>query len=216
MFVQGLPCHAVLFDMDGVLVDSLPQIVAHLRSWAHTHGLDPDAVVALSHGRTDHDVVRLAAPHLDTRAEVALLQDEEVRAARDIPAKPGARELVAALDRAGIPWAVVTSGCTRVARARLGANGFGVPEVLITSDDITVGKPDPQGYLAAAQRLGHAPERCLVVEDAPAGVAAGRAAGATVLGVTGTVTPAELPADALVDTLTTVRVKPGYGLEVHA
>lgn len=216
MPVRGLPCDAVLFDMDGVLVDSLPHIVTHLRAWAASHGLDPDAVIALSHGRTDMDLVRLVAPHLDSVSEVAAMQEQEVLSARGIPAKPGALELIASLNESGMPWAVVTSGCTRVAHARLGTSGFPTPPVLITSDDITAGKPDPQGYLAAAKQLGCGPDQCLVVEDAPAGVAAARAAGAFVLGVTGTVQPSELSADILVDTLTAVTVRAGYGVEVHS
>jgi mannitol-1-/sugar-/sorbitol-6-phosphatase len=88
--------------------------------------------------------------------------------------------------------------------------------VLITSDDVTAGKPDPQGYLSAAKQLGYEPDQCVVVEDAPAGVAAARAAGAFVLGVTGTVQPSELPADLLVDTLTSVAVRAGYGVEVYS
>lgn len=211
----GLPCDAVLFDMDGVLVDSLGQIIAQLRAWSESHGLNADEVVRISHGRTDVDVVRLAAPHLDVAKEVAAIQEQEVMAARDIRPKPGALEFVASLSEADIPWAVVTSGCTRVARARLEAGGFPVPSVLITSDDVTAGKPDPQGYLLAAQRIERRPDRCLVVEDAPAGVSAGRAAGARVLGVIGTVSPAELSADAHVGTLAALSVRKGYGVEIQ-
>jgi HAD superfamily hydrolase (TIGR01509 family) len=103
----------------------------------------------------------------------------------DVVAAPGADALLAALERLALPWAVVTSADIRLARARLGAAGIPDPPLLVTLDDVRVGKPDPEGYLLAARRLGVDPARCLVVEDAEPGVAAGRAAGAVVAGLRG-------------------------------
>ena len=102
----------------------------------------------------------------------------------DITAAPGAPELLAELDRLGLPWAVVTSADPPLARTRLAAAGIR-PALLVTIDDVRAGKPDPEGYLLAARKLGADPRRCLVVEDAEAGVAAGRAAGAVVAGLRG-------------------------------
>lgn len=172
-----LSCDALLFDMDGVLVDSLPTIERHLRDWSLEHGLDPAKVHELSGGRTTRELVQLVAPALDASAEEARLRVREVEDTAGISASPGARSLLA---DAG-PWAVVTSGRRAVAEARLHAAGLPVPDVLVTADDVTAGKPDPQGYLQAARRLGAAPGRCVVLEDAAAGLAAGAAAGMTTI-----------------------------------
>lgn len=179
--VACFACDAVLFDMDGVLVDSMPQIEALLREWAVVHGLEPDFVVRLSHGRRDVDVVRLSAPHLDPDKEVTRIQEREVAEATSIRACPGASRLLSSVPASR--WAVVTSGPREVAQARFRAAELPLPTVLVTSDDVAIGKPDPEGYLRAARRLARSPTRCLVVEDAPAGVAAARSAGMRVVGV---------------------------------
>ncbi|MGR4880548.1 HAD-IA family hydrolase [Streptomyces sp. LARHCF249] len=172
-----LSCDALLFDMDGVLVDSLPTIERHLRDWSLEHGLDPAKVLALSGGRTTLELIELVAPGLDASAEEARLLVREVEDTAGISASPGASSILA---DAG-PWAVVTSGRRAVARARLTAAGLPIPDVLVTADDVTTGKPDPQGYLQAARRLGVAAGRCVVLEDAAAGLDAGAAAGMTTI-----------------------------------
>jgi beta-phosphoglucomutase-like phosphatase (HAD superfamily) len=178
---------AVLLDMDGTLVDSDAAVERAWTGWAAEHGVDPDAVLAIAHGSPSEMTVRRMLPDLDDRAvarAVARLDSSEDDVS-DVVAAPGADALLAALERLALPWAVVTSADIRLARARLGAAGIPDPPLLVTLDDVRVGKPDPEGYLLAARRLGVDPARCLVVEDAEPGVAAGRAAGAVVAGLRG-------------------------------
>ena len=172
---------AVLSDMDGVLVDSWPAIEETWRRFAHRHRLDPEVVLAASHGRPTIDVIRIAAPHLDAEAEAAAIEREQVDDLHGLEALPGARELVDSMPVGR--FAVVTSASRPLAEARLRAAGLPVPDVLVTADDIENGKPDPAAYLRAAELLGVAPAHSVVLEDAPAGVEAGVAAGMTVIGV---------------------------------
>lgn len=198
-----LACRAILFDMDGVLVDSLDLIERHLRRWATGHGLDPDHVFASSHGRTNADLVRLVAPHLDAVTEAGNLVDQDIRDVAGLAPCPGAPAL---LDRLHAQdWAVVTSAYRPVAHARLAQARLPSPAVLVTAEDVTAGKPAPDPYLAAAERLGVPPRDCVVVEDAPSGVAAARAARARVIAVAGT-TDGDLGADYTVDHLGEIRV----------
>jgi HAD superfamily hydrolase (TIGR01509 family) len=179
---------AVLLDMDGTLVDSDAAVERAWTGWAAEHGVDPDAVLAIAHGSPPEPTVRRILPDLDERAvaRAAVRQmDLQYDDLSDVVAAPGADALLAALDRLALPWAVVTSADVRLARARLCAAGIPEPPLLVTVEDVRVGKPDPEGYLVAAARLGVDPSRCLVVEDAGPGVAAGRAAGMTVAGLRG-------------------------------
>jgi sugar-phosphatase len=172
---------AVLSDLDGVLVDSGASIERTWRAFAEQHGLDPAIVLAESHGRRSIDLIRLVAPHLDAFAEAAEIERQEIENVDGLQPLPGARDLVAAVpaDR----FAVVTSGSCALAVARLRAAGLPVPKVLVTAEHVENGKPHPAGYLRAAALLGVDPADCLVLEDAPAGVAAGLAAGMTVIAV---------------------------------
>jgi sugar-phosphatase len=174
-------CAAVLLDLDGTLVDSRRCVERKWRAWSRQHGLDVEQVLAVSPGLRSEDTIRLVAPHLDAEAEAAELRRAEERCTDGLAPVPGARELVAALpvDR----WAIVTSAWRRLARVRLAWAGLPAPPVMVTADDVARGKPDPQGYLAAAAALGVAPEACIVVEDAPSGAAAARAAGMWVVGL---------------------------------
>jgi HAD superfamily hydrolase (TIGR01509 family) len=176
---------AVLSDLDGVLVDSGAQIERTWRTFAARHRLDPERVIAEGQGRRSTDLIRLVAPHLDAEAEAATIEREEIELADDgLRALPGARELVE-----WVPanrFAIVTSGPRSVAVARLRAAGIPVPDVLVTAEQVSEGKPDPTGYLRAAALLGVDPAHCVVLEDAPAGVEAGLAAGMTVVGVQAT------------------------------
>lgn len=176
-------CVAVLFDLDGVLVDSEPVIHRMWRGWAVRRGLAPDEVIALTPGRPAAETIRLVAPELDAEAEALALEPEQVAGLAELRSIPGARSLVTGL-RAG-RWAVVTSGSRFVATTRLGAVGIPEPDVLITADDVARGKPDPEGYLTAAGLLGVAAGECVVVEDARSGVLAARAAGMRVVGIDG-------------------------------
>jgi sugar-phosphatase len=175
---------AVLFDMDGTLVDSDAAVERAWRTWAAEYGVEPDAALAVAHGAPAERTVRLMLPELDEAgvAEAAARQLElQYDDLSDVVPTRGAAELLVSLR---LPWAVVTSADVRLAKARLGAAGIEVP-VLVTVEDIRAGKPDPEGYLRAAELLGVAPRHCLVVEDAEVGVAAGRAAGAVVAALKG-------------------------------
>ncbi|GIE98777.1 HAD-IA family hydrolase [Paractinoplanes rishiriensis] len=184
---------ALLLDMDGTLVDSDAAVERAWHTWAAEHGVDPAAALAIAHGAPAADTVRRLLPGLDEPAgTTAALRQLELQYddLADVTATPGATDLIAALTRLGLPWAVVTSADTRLAKARLAAAGID-PPVLVTTDDITAGKPSPEGYLRAAELLGTPPARCLVVEDAEVGIRAGHAAGAATAGLKGVA--ADLP-----------------------
>lgn len=190
---------AVLFDVDGVLIDSGASHARVWDAWARLRGLDPQYVRQVTQGRRRSDTLRIVAPALDAGVEGRVLDrlmaDEEA----GMRPFPDAARVLRALT---VPWAVVTSSRREATRARMERLGLAVPGVRICAEDVRHGKPAPDGYLAAAARLGADPRRCLVVEDAPAGVRAGRAAGCTVHAVT-TTHPAELlgEADACFPTL---------------
>jgi sugar-phosphatase len=190
---------ALLVDLDGTLVDSNAPVRRAWAAFADRHGLDVADVLAYAHGRPSRETVaRLARPGSDPAAEAALVEDQEVHDTDGVIALPGA----AALLRADLPLAIVTSCSTALATARLRAAELPVPDVLVSSDGLERGKPDPAPFLIGADRLGIAPDRCLVLEDAPAGIAAGRAAGAIVIALRTTHADAELQeADAIVDDL---------------
>jgi mannitol-1-/sugar-/sorbitol-6-phosphatase len=177
-------CEALLFDMDGTLVDSRSCVEGIWRAWAARHGLDADALMDVAHGRQNHETIRMVAPHLDPAAEIAFLEPAEEACRDGIVAVPGARGVVDLLPPER--WAVVTSAWRRLAEIRLEAAGLPIPAVMVTADDVSRSKPHPEGYLAAAARLGVAPADCVVLEDSPAGVEAGRAAGMRVIGITTT------------------------------
>lgn len=173
---------AVVFDCDGVLIDSDAGVIAAWTAWAMARGLDPAAVVAVCHGQPARATVRAFVPEADVRD--ALAQDDrlELELAGGARALPGARELLAALP--GGRWGLCTSGNRGLASARLAASGLRPPAVFVTADDVTRGKPHPEGYALALSRLGAVPSRSVVIEDAPNGIAAARAAGVgTVIGV---------------------------------
>ena len=178
-----------LFDIDGTLVDSSAVVERAWRQVAREFGVDGDAIVAGCHGRRSVDTVEEFFPPQDRAAAQERIDALEL-ADRDVVACRGAADLLAGLD--GQPWAAVTSGPRRLMTARLAAAGLPVPPVLVTAEDVQRGKPAPDGYLLAARELGVSPAGCVVVEDSPAGVAAGQASGALVVAVTTT-----HPADAL-------------------
>lgn len=203
-------CAAVLFDMDGTIVDSRTCVERKWRSWSERHGLDSAEVLRVSHGRQLADTVKQMAPQLDLAREVEELMLWEENDTTGLRAVPGAPSLLAALpDEA---WAVVTSAWRRLAEIRMRHVRLPVPAVLITADDGGPGKPAPDGYLSAAARLGCPAERCVVVEDSPVGIRAGRAAGMRVIGVATTFAAPRLEADWVVDDLTAVGVGSLRGL----
>ena len=178
---------AVLLDMDGTLVDSDAAVERSWRAWAAEYPVDPGRGPLVAHGLPALGNVRRLRPDLSEDEVVAAAQRQlelEYVDVADVTAAPGAHQLLADLDRLGLPWAVVTSADVPLAQIRLAAAQI-APALLVTIDDVRHGKPDPEGYLLAARKLGADPRRCLVVEDAEAGVAAGRAAGAVVAGLRG-------------------------------
>ncbi|MET9915016.1 HAD-IA family hydrolase [Streptomyces sp. NPDC006476] len=200
-----MECGAILLDMDGVLVDSLDIIERHLRDWARLRGLDPQHVVALSPGRTNAELVAEIAPHLDATAEARLLTEREIVDTDGITACPGAAPLVQRLT--GQAWAVVTSGHRPVAMSRLTTAGLPIPSVLITADDVIIGKPDPEGYLTAARRLGIPPSDCVVIEDAAAGLRAAHAAGMRAIAIEDGKGGPQAPYDHALESLTLLDVR---------
>jgi sugar-phosphatase len=177
-------CQALLFDLDGVLVDSRSVVERTWRRWAERHQIDPIPLLKVAHGRRARDTLRLVVPSLATDEEVAWLDATELADREGLGVVPGAKELVTALPRDR--WAIVTSCGRDLARLRLESAGVPIPDTLIVAEEVKPGKPAPDGYLLGASRLGVNPEECIVFEDAPAGVTAGKAAGARVVGLTTT------------------------------
>jgi mannitol-1-/sugar-/sorbitol-6-phosphatase len=185
-----LECNAVLFDLDGVLVDSVLCVEGHWQGWAAKHHLDRDAIMRLAHGRPTVDTIRLVAPHLPAEEKAARLNAGEAFDTEGVVAIDGAAQLVTALPPGA--WAIATSGTRNTAITRLRHTGVPVRSVLVTADDVKHGEPDPEAYLLAAAGLGVPPARCVVVEDAPTGIHAAHAAGMRVISVATTHSPAEL------------------------
>jgi len=195
---------ALLVDMDGTLVDSDAAVERAWTTWAADYAVDRAALLAVAHGTPAARTVRQVRPDLDAAGvaraaahQLALQYDD----LSDVRPAPGALDLVATLTARGLPWAVVTSADTRLAHARLAACAI-APPLVVTADDVAEGKPDPACYLLAAARLGVDPRTCLVVEDSAPGVAAGRAAGATVAALGAVQADVQIPdLHALVDLL---------------
>lgn len=180
-------CSALLFDLDGVLIDSTPAVERVWRRWAIEHGFDPEVVVPMAHGRPSRSTVRdlLPGSDLDIDRENREVERREIEDIEGVVLLTGARQLLDALSAGR--WTIATS-CTRpLAEARLRAAGLPIPKDMITSSDVKIGKPDPEPYVKAAAKLGFAASDCIVVEDVPAGVRAGKAAGARVIAFLSTV-----------------------------
>ncbi len=216
--VLSFPCRAILFDLDGVLVDSAECVERTWRNWANNHRLNPEQVIAFAHGRRTIETVRLVAPGLNAEAEVAELEAGEAMKTDGIYEIESARDLIERLPAGR--WAVVTSGIRAVAEFRLRHTRLQVPSVMICADEIVRGKPDPEGYLVAAERLNEAPADCIVIEDAPLGIAAARAAGMRVIAIASTYPREQLTrADVVVERLSdlnVVRDEPGIRIEIAA
>ncbi|HXX26820.1 MAG TPA: HAD family hydrolase [Terriglobales bacterium] len=187
-----ITCSAVLFDLDGVLIDSTPAIARVWTWWALKHGFNPDEVVERAHGRPSLSTIREYLPDADLELENREVERREIADLEGVVGLPGARALLDSLPAAR--WTIVTSGTRALAKVRMRAAALPTPQHLVSADDITRGKPDPEPYLRAARLLGFPPENCVVVEDAPAGVLAGRAAGAPVIAVRTTCADRDLAA----------------------
>ena len=195
---------AIVFDLDGVLVDTMPAIRAAWAEWATSRGVSPDVVLSDIH-LTALELIRKFAPTVDPVAEALNIASRQATLHTSVVAFDGAAGLIA-----GLPvgrWAIVTSARREPALRHLALAGLQVPQVLISAEDTPRGKPDPAGYRLAAQRLEVPANACLAVEDSPAGIRAARGAGMTALGVTNTHAASELrEADAVIASLAGIDV----------
>lgn len=188
-----MECKGFLFDLDGTLVDSLPVVERAWSNWAKGRGLDVQEVLDFIHGKQAITSLRHFMPgasEAEIQREHALLEQVEAQDTDGVHALPGAAALLARLNTLDIPWAIVTSGSVPVATSRLAASGLPRPAVFITAEQVQRGKPEPDPYLLGAERLGLAPQACVVVEDAAAGILSGLAAGCQVIAVNA---PADAP-----------------------
>jgi mannitol-1-/sugar-/sorbitol-6-phosphatase len=183
-------CDAIIFDLDGVLVDSFTAIQNHWKSWGDLRGLSLEQIMRVAHGLRTVDTIRRVAPHLDAEKEAAAFEAMEVSDATGLVAYRGAASLLETIPKAS--WAIVTSGSKSLASARLRHTDLPMPQIMITSDDVRNGKPDPEAYLLAASRMMLPAGRCVVVEDSPPGLKAARAAGMTAIAVATTHSAAAL------------------------
>lgn len=202
--MRSFECQAILFDLDGVLVDSTPAVVNTWNKWAERRGMDSDHILEVAHGRRTVETIRLVAPELDAEAEAQELERMEVEDLEGVYKIAGARELLSSIP--DNRWAVVTSGTRSLATRRMKHAGLPLPSILVSAEDVTNGKPDPEAYLKGANLTGFSPEQCLVVEDAPSGISAGRSAGTTVVAVATTHRKEDLAeADTVVKSLSELR-----------
>ena len=208
--MKTFDCAAILFDLDGVLVDSTGSVTRQWRRWAEEHNLDPQKVLEIAHGVRTIEIVRTLAPHLDAEAEVKRIEKREADDQEGVAVMPGAAELLKAIPEGR--WCVVTSGTRYLATARLKLANLPTPNVLVSADDVSKGKPDPEPYLMGAKLLGMKPAECLVVEDAPAGIRAAHGGGMKAIAITSTYPAWELrEGDAVVQKLPQIKVRSGGG-----
>jgi len=180
----------MLFDLDGVLIDSTPAVARVWTQWAIEHGFEPEKTVREAHGRPSIESIRELLPDADYLAENREVERREIEDTEGVVPLPGALELLTSLPPHR--WAIVTS-CTRpLAEVRIRAAGLPVPPTMITSSEITNGKPHPEPYIKGARTLGFAPADCIVVEDVPAGIRSGKAAGARVIALRTTLPDTDL------------------------
>ncbi len=205
----------MLFDLDGVLVDSTESVERHWTAWAQEHGLDVKKVRSMIHGRRTVEAVRAVAPHLDAETEASKLDARQATDTTDIVPLPGAAQV---LERLALQrWAVVTSGSRELASSRLRSAGLPLPAVFVCAEDVSQGKPAPEGYLIAARTLEKAPGDCVVIEDAVAGIQAANSAGMRVIALTTTHLENELfGAHAYARSLTDVHLGTGEDSEASA
>lgn len=196
---------ALLFDMDGTLVDSTPVIRRVWERFAERCGLDPEKVLAACHGRRTIETIAEFVASADVEREVASVDAEELADVEGLRAIDGAVVLLRSLPREN--WAIVTSAGRELAERRLRATGVPLPDVIVTAEDVAAGKPDPEGYVEAARRLGVSARSCMIFEDAPAGFLAARRSGAEVLAVTATHRGRPPPGEQAIADFTGIRVR---------
>ena len=204
--MPSFSCSAILFDLDGVLLDSTRVVAEQYTRWALENGLDPAEVMKAAHGVRTLEVVQRVAPHLDAVAETRKIEDREA-VADGIVAIPGAVTLLNTIPRGR--WCVVTSGTRYLATTRMRRFGVPVPDILVTADDVRHGKPDPEPYRRGAELLKANPADCVVIEDAPAGIRSARSAGMKVISLPTTYPASELhEADVIIPSLASIKVGP--------
>lgn len=188
--MPSIEARGILFDLDGVLIDSTPSVTRVWRGWAEEHGFDPDTVIQIAHGRRSIETIAYFAPHIDAAAENREVERRELEDTEDITVFPGAAELLSALPAEC--WTIVTSGTRALATKRLQVAGLPVPKDFVSADDVAQGKPHPAPFLKGAEKLGQSHTDCVVVEDSPSGIRAAKAAGMRVFAVPTTYPLAEL------------------------
>jgi sugar-phosphatase len=208
-----LRVRGILFDMDGVLMSSIGSVERSWRTYAAMRNLDAEAATKVAHGRRAIDTLRALRPDLDACAELRVIEDLEVADNEGLVVLPGVQEMLEALPQGS--WGIVTSATERLARSRLAFAGIKIPKYFVTGDTVAQGKPHPEPYQRGAALLGVEVNQCVVVEDAPAGVAAGKAAGCRVMAVL-TTHPEEtlMAADWRVESLAGVRTQTGPGRQI--
>lgn len=209
-------CKAVLFDMDGTLVDSTRVVELAWEGWALRHSIPFEDVLSFSHGRPTIATLEHFLPGRDHAEELEELSRFEETEMEGIRAVPGAAEVVDSLQKLNRPWAIVTSAWRKLAETRILAAGLPLPRVIVPFDEIRNGKPDPEGFLQAAERLGVAPEECIVFEDTRPGIDAGLRAGMQVVALRTTFSTQELQFQPLIVDLRDVTIRPeGDFLEIE-
>ncbi|NMB54037.1 MAG: HAD family hydrolase [Leptolinea sp.] len=197
-----IECRAVLFDLDGVLIDSTECILRHWRDWAEKNHVDIRKIERVAHGLRTVETMRLVAPHQNVEQDAATFHDHELLDTEGIIAIDGALRLLTALPEWS--WTIVTSASRDLVKVRMAKAGLQMPEKCVTADDVRNGKPSPEPYLLGAEKLGNTPQECVVVEDAPSGIEAGKKAGMRVIAIASThsrQTLLETEADYIVDRL---------------
>jgi sugar-phosphatase len=203
--MQTFTCSAILFDLDGVLVDSTRSVTRQWTMWAEENAIDPPKVLEIAHGRRTIEVIRLMAPHLPAEEETKGLEKREAKDTDGVSVMPGAAALLKSLP--DNRWCVVTSGTRELATARLVLANLPMPSVLVSADEVAKGKPDPEPYLKGAELLRVEAAECLVIEDAPAGIRSAHAGGMKVIAMTSTFAASELSeADAVIESLRQIQI----------
>ena len=198
-------CAAVLFDLDGVLVDSTRSVARQWRIWAKENKLDASEILEIAHGRRSVEVIQRVAPNLVAEREAKKIEAREAADTDGVRVMPGAQELLNRIPEGR--WCVVTSGARNLARSRLQLAKLPIPTVLVSAEDVVNGKPCAEPYLNGAQLLGVRPDQCLVIEDAPAGIEAAHAGGMKVIALASTYAEPDLhAADAVVNRLRQIQI----------